>query len=68
MVSPSPSPCVLHPNLVLYSDETIVSQRLKRWASLIPVRPCERRPPGEPIPPGIRSQNALYEPMPARHR
>lgn len=46
--------CVLSPNLVVYSDEEIVSLHLKRLASVIPSRPGEKRPPGEAIPKGIR--------------
>lgn len=49
-----PSTLVLAPNLVLYSDEEVFGPRLKRLIRLIPVRPLERRPPGEPLPLGIR--------------
>ena len=57
-MTPSQKPsCVLSPNLVVYSDEEIVSQRLKRLASLIPCRPGERRPPEETLPKGIRRKD-----------
>jgi hypothetical protein len=46
--------CVLSPSLVVYSNEEIVSHRLKRFSFLIPFRPGENRPPGEPVPRGIR--------------
>jgi len=49
---------VLSPKLVVYSDEEIVSLRLKRLASYIPFMPCEKRPPGEPLPKGIRRRDA----------
>ncbi|HLO68137.1 MAG TPA: hypothetical protein VK188_14025 [Holophaga sp.] len=49
-----PSTLVLAPNLVLYSDEEVFGPRLKRLIRLIPVRPLERRPPGEALPLGIR--------------
>ncbi len=54
MIPSSQSSCVLSPKLVVYCDEEIVSPRLKRFSSLIPFRPCEKRPPGEKVPRGIR--------------
>jgi len=45
---------VLSPRHVLYSDEELFGPRLRRLAAMIPVRPLERRPPGEPLPAGIR--------------
>ena len=51
---------VLPPNLVVYCDEKIVGLALKRVASQIPTRPTERRPPGEPLPRGIRRTDWIW--------
>lgn len=59
MIPSSPCSCVLSPKLVVYCDEEIVSLRLKRFSSLIPFKPGEKRPPGEAIPKGIRRTDLL---------
>jgi hypothetical protein len=51
--------CVLSPKLVVYSDEKIVSPRLKLLGSLIPFKPGETRPPGEAVPKGIRKTDSF---------
>ena len=60
-MNPSPQfTLVLPPNLVVYCDEKIVGSNLKRLAAQIPNKPAEKRPPGEPLPRGIRRTDRIW--------